>query len=94
MITTWLLRLVAAAAVIAAVFASGYAKGRSDGRVATLKDTVAAYQKRGDVDAKIRTMDAAALCLELGGLPDECAGMRRLASDTSEAGDGGVSGRQ
>lgn len=94
MITTWLLRLVAAAAVIAAVFASGYAKGRSDGRVATLKDTVAAYQKRGDVDAEIKNMDAASLCLELGGLPDECSGLRGLGEDTSEASDGGVSGRQ
>lgn len=94
MITTWLLRLVAAAAVIAAVFASGYAKGRSDGRVATLKDTVAAYQKRGDVDAKIRNMDSVDLCVELGGLFAECIELRGMGEDPGEASDGGVSGRQ
>lgn len=73
---TWLYRLGAAAAVVAMVFAGGYAKGRSDGRAAVLRDTVKAYQKRGDVDAKVRDMDAVALCGELGGLPDECAGLR------------------
>jgi hypothetical protein len=93
-VTAWLWRLGAMAAVIAAVFAAGYVKGKSDGRVAALKDTVAAYQKRGDVDATVRNMDAVDLCVELGGLPDECAGLRGLASDTSEARDGGVSGRQ
>lgn len=82
------------AAVIAAVFAAGYTKGKSDGRVAALKDTVAAYQKRGDVDATVRNMDSVRLCAELGGLPDECAGLRGMEADTGEAGDGAVSGRQ
>lgn len=91
--TAWLWRLGAMAAVVAAVFAAGYVKGKGDGRVAALKDTVAAYQKRDDVDATVRNMDSVHLCVELGGLPDECAGLRGLEADTGETGDGGVSGR-
>lgn len=91
---TWLYRLAAAALVCVAMFAGGYMKGKADGRVAVLRDTVKAYQKRGDVDAKVRNMDAVALCVELGGLPDECGELRGMGSDTGEAVNGGVSGRQ
>lgn len=76
--TAWLWRLGAAVAVAAALLAAGYAKGRSDGRVAALKDTVAAYQKRGDIDATVRNMDSVRLCIELGGLRDECDELRGM----------------
>lgn len=74
-------KLGAAALICVGLFLGGYAKGRSDGRVAVLTDTVKAYQKRVDVDAKVRNMDAVALCLELGGVRDECEQLRGLGED-------------
>lgn len=76
--TELLWKLGAAAMICVALFLGGYAKGRSDGRVEVLKDTVKAYQKRNDVDATVKNMDAAALCVELGGLLDECEQLRGL----------------
>ncbi|RJT42017.1 hypothetical protein D3227_04890 [Mesorhizobium waimense] len=74
--TALLWKLGTATAICAALFLGGYAKGRSDGRVAVLADTVKAYKKRTDVDATVRNMDASALCVELGGLPDDCKQLR------------------
>lgn len=74
--TTLLWKLGAAALICVALFLGGYAKGRSDGRVEVLKDTVKAYQKRNDVDATVKNMDAAALCVELGGLQSDCEQLR------------------
>lgn len=74
--TALLWKLGIAAAICAGLFLGGYAKGRSDGRVAVLTDTVKAYKKRTDVDATVRNMDAVALCLELGGVRDECEQLR------------------
>lgn len=92
--TALLWKLGAAALICVALFLGGYAKGRSDGRVAVLTDTVKAYKKRTDVDATVRNMHAAALCIELGGLPDDCQQLRGLEQDPGQAGHGGVSGRQ
>ncbi|TIN81933.1 hypothetical protein, partial [Mesorhizobium sp.] len=61
-------KLGAAALICVGLFLGGYAKGRSDGRVAVLTDTVKAYKKRTDVDATVRNLGAADLCIELGGL--------------------------
>ncbi|RUX03176.1 MAG: hypothetical protein E5V51_00120 [Mesorhizobium sp.] len=69
-------KLGAAAAICAALLLVGYTKGRSDGRVAVLVDTVKAYKKRTDVDAKVHDLDAADLCVELGGVRDECEQLR------------------
>ncbi|TIR78950.1 MAG: hypothetical protein E5X15_09925 [Mesorhizobium sp.] len=69
-------KLGAAALICAGLFLGGYAKGRSDGRVAVLADTVKAYKKRTDVDATVRNLGAADLCIELGGLHDECEQLR------------------
>lgn len=74
--TTLLWKLGGAALICAALFFGGYAKGRSDARVAVLTDTVKAYKKRTDVDATVRNMDAVALCVELGGMRDECEQLR------------------
>ncbi|RVD44653.1 hypothetical protein EN742_01685 [Mesorhizobium sp. M4A.F.Ca.ET.020.02.1.1] len=71
-------KLGAATLICVGLFLGGYAKGRSDARVAVLADTVKAYKKRTDVDAKVRNMDAADLCIELGGLPDDCEQLRGL----------------
>lgn len=74
-------KLGIAAAICVGLFLGGYAKGRSDARVAVLADTVKAYKKRTDVDAKVRNMDAVALCVELGGVQSDCEQLRGLGED-------------
>ena len=72
---------IGAAVLLAAVLITGgYFKGKADGRANMLRDTVAAYQKRNAIDGKVRDMDAVAVCVELGGLPDECQQLRWLGS--------------
>jgi hypothetical protein len=67
---------LAVVGLLTGVFFYGRAVGVQAGRVAALEDTVEAYKKRSDVDATVRNMDAADLCIELGGLRDDCAGLR------------------
>lgn len=57
----------------------GYYKGRADGRQAQLRATVEAYKKREGIDDEVHGMGDIALCLELGGLRDECAKLRGVA---------------
>ena len=64
---------------LAAVIAAGaYTKGRSDGRIAQMQDTVVAYQKRGSIDHAVGQLDGVSMCLELGGLRDDCQQLRGL----------------
>jgi len=67
-----------AAMFIMAAFASGYWQGRQHGYEATLKAAISAYQSREKINDKVQNMDAAALCLALGGLPVECADIMRV----------------
>ena len=69
---------LAGAGLLTGVFLYGRAVGVQAGRVEAMAATVEAYQKRDDVDAEVRNMDAADLCIELGGLPVECSELRRL----------------
>lgn len=69
----------------AALYGAGYIKGRSAGRVEAMKDTVAAYQKREGIDHDVSGMDAVAVCIELGGLRDDCEQLRGVAADPAEA---------
>lgn len=59
-----------------------YLKGRSDGRqaerVAFLKAAVQAYTKREGIDHEVDAMDRYRICLDLGGLPGQCAQLRGL----------------
>lgn len=76
---------VAALVVTGALYGAGYIQGRSAGRVDALKDTVAAYQKREGIDHEVSGMDAVALCIELGGLRDECEQLRGVEENSAEA---------
>lgn len=67
------------------VYGLGYVNGVSAGRVEAMKDTVAAYQKREGVDHAISGLDAVALCIELGGMPDECNELRGMEKDPDQA---------
>jgi len=66
-----------AAVVLIAAFSTGYMAGRNHGRVATLEAAVKAHQTRERINRETENMDAAALCLALGGLPVECADIMR-----------------
>lgn len=71
-------------AVVVGLFGAGYWKGHSDGRVEQLKDSVEAYEKRGDIDDEVGGLDRRGLCLRLGGVPEQCDELRRMA-EASEA---------
>ena len=57
------------------VVTAAYQHGRQAERAATLSRSVEIMRQRSAVDDQIRTMDSAALCRALGGLPDECDGL-------------------
>lgn len=59
-------------------FGTGFYFGVQSGRQQQMADTVAAYQKRGKIDADVGSRDDYQLCLDLGGLPDQCNELRRV----------------
>ncbi|MCH4539277.1 MULTISPECIES: hypothetical protein [Brucella/Ochrobactrum group] len=73
--------LVAAFLLLAGGYAAGTIKERQRAAVAAAEATAKAIQKRANIDEKIIGMDAVALCLELGGLRDECEQLRRVEAD-------------
>lgn len=54
----------------------GYVKGKTAGKVAQLQGAVDAFKNRKDIDYATSNLGAYALCIELGGLPDECGQLR------------------
>lgn len=52
-----------------------YHAGAAAERHAILNRSVEVLRKRSAIDDQIRNMDDAGLCRQLGGLPDECAGL-------------------
>ncbi|MFD1199593.1 hypothetical protein ACFQ3K_14905 [Brucella gallinifaecis] len=85
LIPNWL--KMTAAAVLAAFLClgAGYTYGtmkeRQRSALAAAEATAKAIQKRADIDEEVINMDAYRLCLELGGVRDECAQLRRLEAD-------------
>jgi len=77
-------KLGLAAMCLMAAFLTGYMAGRNHGRVATLEAAVEAYQTRERINYETENMDAAALCLALGGLPIECTDIMRGLAETTE----------
>lgn len=71
-------RILALIAAVGLALGGGYWKGRADGRVAQLKDTVKAYEKRKDIDDDVSNLDRFALCVDLGGLLADCEQLRRV----------------
>ncbi|WP_343314821.1 hypothetical protein AAIB41_04470 [Brucella sp. BE17] len=85
LIPNWL-KLSLAAVLAAFLFlGAGYTYGaikeRQRAALAAAAATAKALEKRADIDETIIGMDAYRLCLELGGLRDECAQLRRLEAD-------------
>ncbi len=65
-------KIIAVVAVVAAAFSFGYYRGDAAGRVAQLKDTVAAYEARQEIDTDIARLSRVDTCIALGGVPDTC----------------------
>lgn len=99
LIPDWL--KIAAGAALGALVSAGpvYLYGAHEGRqqaaVEAIKLANEALKDRNDENASVEALDAGALCVELGGMPDDCAAeLRRLGEDHGAAKDGGVSGGQ
>lgn len=85
--------LAAVAALLAAwaIHHHGVSQGRQEAAVSAAKAIAQAYKDRSDENTTVDALDRAALCLELGGLPDDCrAGLRGVGADQSPADDGGL----
>lgn len=85
LIPNWL--KMTAAAVLAAFLclAAGYAAGsikeRQRSALTAAEATAKAIQKRADIDEEVINMDARRLCIELGGLREQCDELRGLEAD-------------
>ena len=66
------------ALALGAVFGAGYWKGKASGRVEALQGTIEAYKAREGIDHEISGWDRVRLCIELGGLRDECEQLRGM----------------
>ncbi|KAB2655870.1 hypothetical protein F9K94_15185 [Brucella tritici] len=85
MVTTWaktaLAAVLAAFLLLVGGYVAGTIKERQRAAVAAAEATAKAIQKRTNIDEKIIGMDAVALCLELGGLPEQCNELRRVEAN-------------
>ncbi|OBQ59567.1 hypothetical protein EFV37_22195 [Mesorhizobium loti] len=70
--------LLLAGSLLGGLYAFAYSSGRAAGRVEQLQDTVAAYEKRTGIDNETDSLGRVDLCVELGGLRDECEQLRGL----------------
>lgn len=68
--------VAAALAAFGLVYGVGYVKGRTAGRVAQLQDTVEAYKQRQEIDEDVANLDDYRLCLDIGGLREQCEQLR------------------
>lgn len=79
---------IGAGAALGALVASGpaYLYGKHDGRqqaaVARLEADVDAYVKREGIDHEVDGMDRYRICLDLGGLPNDCEQLRGVEETT------------
>lgn len=92
---------IGAGAALGVLVASGPAylygahNGRQQAAVAALEAVSQAYKDRTDENEAVEALNPGALCVELGGMPDDCAAeLRRLAEDHSPTGNGGLPGGQ
>ena len=85
LIPTWLkyslAALVAAFLLLAAGSLYVTMKERQRAAVAAAEATAKAIQKRADIDEEVINMDARRLCLELGGVREQCEQLRGLETD-------------
>lgn len=64
-------------------YALGIHDGRQDAALKAAQAVTQSIQNRAGINETINDMDAVRLCVELGGLRDQCEQLRRLAEDQS-----------
>lgn len=72
-------KIAIGALMCAAIFAGGYIGERQAGKMEQLADTVEAFRKGDKIHADVDNRDDRRICLDLGGLPEQCDELRRLA---------------
>lgn len=83
------------AAFIGWTYHEVYQAGRAYERQAVIEATVKALRDRANENAAVEALDPVRLCVELGGLPDECAAeLQRLGADSGQTGNGGLPRRE
>lgn len=82
---TWLQvgAVVGALGGLALSHAWAYRSGAQSERVARLQADVDAYQKREGIDHEVDGMERYRVCIDLGGLPDDCEQLRRMEEAAS-----------
>ncbi|WOC14967.1 hypothetical protein [Pseudochrobactrum sp. MP213Fo] len=73
--------LLVSAAVLSGTYQLGKYHQRQQAAVETAQAITKAIQNRAGVNETINNMDSVRLCLELGGLRDQCEQLRGLAAD-------------
>jgi hypothetical protein len=77
---------IGAGAALGALVVSGplylYGEGRQQAAVARLEADVNAHIKREGIDHEVDGMERYRICLDLGGLPDDCEQLRGLDETT------------
>lgn len=68
-----ILALFAVIALIGTLWAVAFTQGRDSILQNQLKRAVKAWETRNEIETDIGRLDDIQLCIELGGLPDDCA---------------------
>ena len=62
-------------------YALGQHDGKQDAALKAVQAVTQAIQNRAGINETINNMDSVALCVELGGLRDQCEQLRGMAED-------------
>lgn len=72
---------LAASIAFSGAFMLGAHNERTKANLKLNETIIKAVRGRVGIDAKINNMDGITLCLELGGVPEQCEQLRRLGAD-------------
>ena len=62
-------------------YAIGIQDGKQDAALKAAQAVTQAIQNRAGINEAIDNLDSVALCVELGGVPDQCEQLRGMAED-------------
>ena len=72
---------LAAVIALSGAFMLGAHSERYKANIKLNQNIIKAVRSRAGINEKINDMDALALCIELGGVPEQCEQLRGLAAD-------------
>ncbi|MFA5897869.1 MAG: hypothetical protein WC829_02025 [Hyphomicrobium sp.] len=72
-------KILIVGAMVGAAWIAGYVGGQKAGRAAQMADTLAAFSVREKIDEAVSDLDYRQLCIGLGGVPEQCDELRRVA---------------